>query len=164
MPEENDFSEFFRVQLQHTYFSDDVSQGYNPIKERVKIKAKQLEINECYKLPKVLDLSECDEVVFRDCFFQGNVVISKSNEIIFKEGSDVSFSGCRCLPKVIDVSMCDKALFQHSDLSGVEEIRFKDFAQAKSAVVKCEGFKGKISVDGETISPMLLPYKVGLEF
>lgn len=164
MPEENDFSEFFRVQLQHTYFSDDVPQGDNPIKERVKIKAKQLEINECYKLPKVLDLSDCDEVVFRDCYFQGDIVISKCKELIFKEGSEVSFSGCRHLPKVIDVSMCNRALFYYSNLEGVEEIRFKDFAQAKSAVEGCEGFRGKILVDGETISPMLLPYKVGLEF
>jgi hypothetical protein len=137
-----DFSDFEKVHMQFTAFAkreDGVQNDYVGIeaKDYVKIKAKELVINECYKFPKVLDLSECDSVTIDKSH------LSDIENIIFKEGADIFIWGCYGMPKNIDVSMCGNVNFSSCRMSKVEEIKFRDEAQCRMAFEHIDDFKGK---------------------
>ena len=142
IPEECDFSAYDEVKFQYTHFGDDSYRWTISIKDKVKIKAKSFEVDDCYTFPKLLDLSECDEVVFNKCYFKNNDCADQN--IKFKKGSNVCFSLCSSLPKNLDVSMCDTVVFDYSRLGGVESIKFRDEQQAKMALESATEFAGKI--------------------
>jgi hypothetical protein len=135
MPENADFSDFEKVHMQYTCLNKGTQDSSES--DYVKIKAKELVINECYKFPKVLDLSECDSVTI-DKSHLGDI-----ENIIFKEGADIFIWGCYGMPKNIDVSMCGNVNFSSCRMSKVEEIKFRDEAQCRMAFEHIDDFKGK---------------------
>ena len=134
-PEVADFSDFEKVHMQYTCLNKGTQDSSES--DYVKIKAKELVINECYKFPKVLDLSECDSVTI-DKSHLGDI-----ENIIFKEGADIFIWGCYGMPKNIDVSMCGNVNFSSCRMSKVEEIKFRDEAQCRMAFEYIDDFKGK---------------------
>lgn len=71
---------------------------------------------------EILDFSQTENVRITDALY--NV-----EELIFKPGSTADLKFCRHFPKKIDFSMCKEVFLEHSDLSGVLEITFKDEEQ-----------------------------------
>ena len=134
MHEVTDLSDFEKVNMRYTCLNNGSLDA--PGLDCVKIKAKELVIEECYKFPKVLDLSECDSVTI-DKSHLGDI-----DSIIFKEGAEVFIWGCHSMPKNIDVSMCGSVKFSSCRMANVKEIKFRDEAQYRNAVEYIEGFEG----------------------
>ena len=71
---------------------------------------------------EILDFSQTENVRITDALY--NV-----EELILKPGSTADLKFCRKFPKKMDLSMCKEVYLQHSDLSDVSEITFKDEEQ-----------------------------------
>ena len=156
MPKNVDFSDFEKVHMQYTCLNKGTQD--DSVQDCVKIKAKELVIEECYKYPKVFDLSECDSVTI------DKSSLDEVENIIFKEGADVFIWGCYGMPKNIDVSMCGSVKFSSCRMANVKEIKFRDEAQYRNAVEYIEGFEGNIVIANNSNSAKVVVRNSDLEF
>ena len=150
LPEEIDVSDCYFVDL-----------GYCNLYKVRKIKFKKgAEVDLCSakNLPKDLDVSMCSRVVFEMCDLSGVKELkfrdyTKINfyhaenlpkEIKFGEGGVVNLRSAKNLPEVLDFSMCYEVNLEKCDLSGVKEIKFRNYKQEAIFMQGAENFGGKV--------------------
>ena len=106
-------------------------------------------------LPDDLDVSMCSWVSLT-CDLRG------VKELKFRDGAVVNLKTAKNFPKFLDFSKCSKVYLNWSDLSGVEQIKFRDKEQQEEFMEEAEKFSGKIEYVGNEKSKNLVNSSSGM--
>lgn len=106
-------------------------------------------------LPDDLDVSMCSWVSLT-CDLRG------VKELKFRDGAVVNLKTAKNFPKFLDFSKCSKVYLNWSDLSGVEQIKFRDKEQQEEFMKEAEKFSGKIEYVGNEKSKNILNGSSGM--
>lgn len=106
-------------------------------------------------LPEDLDVSMCSWVSLT-CDLRG------VKELKFRDGAVINLKTAKNFPKFLDFSKCSKVYLNWSDLSGVEQIKFRDKEQQEKFMEEAEKFSGKIEYVGNEKSKNLVNSSSGM--